>query len=239
MNKDKQQENLSDAGGSYVVKKNKKLNILAFILCVLASFFIWVYVMNTQNSNYTKTFSIAIEVINEDTLLEEKGFTVFGVPEIPASVTIQGKKADVQKFSEQDFRAYIDVSTIKEAGNASVSVAVETPTTAVSVMEISPKTVNVFVDELATVSIPVFCSQNEKFGLSTDITHIDISGPKSYVDDIEKAMVEIPYSEDYSEGRIVISSDIKIYDKNEKQLSSLYMTFGVESISVKVESVNE
>ncbi|MBQ7383387.1 MAG: hypothetical protein IJV72_01165 [Clostridia bacterium] len=239
MNKDKQQEQSVGEGGSYVIKKNKKLNILAFILCLLASFFIWVYVMNTQNSNYTKTFSIAIEVINEDKLLDERGFTVFGVPEVPVSVTIQGKKSDVQKFSEQDFRAYIDVSTIKEAGSAAVSVAVETPTTAVSVMEVSPKTINIHVDSLETVSVPIYSRQHENIGFASDITHIEISGPKSYVESIEKAIVEIPHSDDYSVGETVISSDIKIYGENEKQLSSLYMTFSVESVSVKVVSVNE
>ncbi|MBO5415795.1 MAG: hypothetical protein J6A83_04120 [Clostridia bacterium] len=240
MSKDMQQEQMSVEGGAYVIKKNKKLNILAFILCLLASFFIWVYVMNTQNSNYTKTFSIAIEVINEDKLLEERGLSVFGVPEFPVSVTIQGKKSDVQKFSEQDFRAYIDVSTLKEAGSASVSVAVETPTTAVSVMEVSPKTINIHVDSLETVSVPIYAHPHEGIGFEiNDITHVEISGPKAYVEAIHEAIVEIPHSDDYSEGETVISSDIKIYDKNKKQLSSLYMEFGVESVSVKVVSVNE
>lgn len=246
MNEDKHQGHIGEDGGSYVVKKNKKLNILAFILCLLTAFFIWIYVMNTQNSNYTKTFSIPVDVINEDTLLEERGLTVFGVPEITANVTIQGKKADIQKFNEQDFRAYVDVSTIKEAGTASVSVAVETPSAAVSVMEISPKTVNVFVDEMTSITVPIvpFCGGHDDLGLSSDIAYIDIEGPKSYLDDIKEARVEIPYSKDYAEGKTVISSDIKIYDEKQIQLSALHMTFKVDgevvdSISVEVTSADE
>lgn len=242
MNRDKQQESMMGEGGSYVVKKNKKLNILAFVLCVLVSFFVWIYVMNTQNSNYTKTFSIAVETINEEALLEKSGLTVFGEPEVPVTVTIQGKKADIQKFSEKDFRAYIDVLTVKEAGNASVSVGVETPTSAVSVIEISPKTANVFADELDTVTVPItaFCEGYEdELGLAPlDVTHIDIRGPKSFVDDIKTARVAIPYSEDLSTGKIVISSDIRLYDEKKNQLSSLYMIFGAESVSITVVNVN-
>ena len=29
--------------GSYVVKKNRKTNVFAFILCILLAFFIWAY----------------------------------------------------------------------------------------------------------------------------------------------------------------------------------------------------
>ena len=33
-------------GGSYVVKKSRKLNVFAYVLCVLISLIIWLYVAN-------------------------------------------------------------------------------------------------------------------------------------------------------------------------------------------------
>ena len=105
MRKNKAKNKVVNEDGSYVVKNDRKLNIFAFILCVFASFFVWIYVMNTQNSDYTKTFSISAEIINEEKLLDETGLSIFGMPERQISVTIQGKKADIQKYSEKDFRA--------------------------------------------------------------------------------------------------------------------------------------
>ena len=78
MRKNKAKNKVVNEDGSYVVKNDRKLNIFAFILCVFASFFVWIYVMNTQNSDYTKTFSISVEVINEDDLLSDTGLGIFG-----------------------------------------------------------------------------------------------------------------------------------------------------------------
>ena len=47
MSKRKQNEIMSD-DGTYVVKKNRKMNIAAFILCVLVAFIIWLYATNTE-----------------------------------------------------------------------------------------------------------------------------------------------------------------------------------------------
>ena len=92
MNKNRSNENATFDDGAYVVKKNKKLNIVAFVLCVLASFSIWLYVKNTQTSDYTKTFTITVEAINLEKLEEESGLSVFGLTETQASVTLSGKK---------------------------------------------------------------------------------------------------------------------------------------------------
>ena len=48
MSKRKQNEIMSD-DGTYVVKKNRKMNIVAFILCVLIAAIIWLYATNTED----------------------------------------------------------------------------------------------------------------------------------------------------------------------------------------------
>lgn len=42
---------LPEDDGSYVVKKNRKLNIVAFILCFLIAFVIWMYATNMEKKN--------------------------------------------------------------------------------------------------------------------------------------------------------------------------------------------
>ena len=194
MKKDISQNNIVYEDGSYVVKRSKKLNILAFILCVVASFFVWLYVMNTQNSNYTRTFTISVEVVNEDALLRDTGLSVFGANKEKAIVTIQGKKADVQKYSEKDFRAYIDVSDIDEKGTYPMSVVVETPAVTLSVVAVEPKTVSIYADylETKTVNLIPYCFVEGELSLSVDKSQITISGPKSYIEKISYAKINIP-----------------------------------------------
>ncbi len=47
MSKRKQHEMMQD-DGTYVVKKNHKMNIAAFIICLLIAFIIWIYATNVE-----------------------------------------------------------------------------------------------------------------------------------------------------------------------------------------------
>ncbi len=46
-------ENVYD-DGSYVVKKSRKHNVLAFILCILVAFVIWLYATNKEREKEVK-----------------------------------------------------------------------------------------------------------------------------------------------------------------------------------------
>ncbi len=230
---------------SYVVKKNKKLNIFAFILCFVASFFIWIYVMNTQNSNYTKSFEVAVEIVGETNMLDNSGLKVYTYSSDPIEITVQGKKSDIQKYSESDFRAYADVSSVDKKGNTSLGIAVETPTSAVSVISMKQNTVSIYVDypETKTVSLSAdfIGTQNDdrQTVISADVSALTITGPQSYVEKIAYAKVLIDYSDSYEAGDEISSTNIQIYDSNGNSLSVLHMTFDVDSAVVKVVSINE
>ncbi len=47
MSKRKHNEMMQD-DGTYVVKKNHKMNIAAFIICLLVAVVIWIYATNTE-----------------------------------------------------------------------------------------------------------------------------------------------------------------------------------------------
>ena len=71
--------------------------------------------------------------------------------------------------------------------------------------------------------------------LSPDTPILEISGPSSYIEKIAYAEVVIPYSESYSFGDVVPTSDIRLYGADDKELSKHYMTFLNDSFIVKVE----
>ena len=243
MNKNRAHDTSASDDGAYVVKKSKKLNIIAFVMCLLVSFSIWLYVMNTQTSDYTKTFTITVEAINVDKLEDDTGLSVFGLSETQASVTLSGRKSDVQKYSEKDFRAYIDVSKINQVGYVSLSVAVEVPSSDVKVMTVEPQKVTVYADYMKTKTISAACHVSDKdstpYMLHLNFEQIEISGPATYIDQIDKAQVDVP-SGNYELGDTVSVGvdNIKFFSSTEKLHSSLYITVETQGINVKVTGVN-
>lgn len=231
--------------GSYEVKKNRKLNIFAFIACMLASFLIWIYVMNTQNTDYTKTFTLGVDVLNAEQLETERDLAVYGMPNKDVTVTIRGKKTDVRKYIETDFRAYLDLSSVKQKGPITLNVAVEVPSAALNVVSIEPTGVDVYVDTpMAKVLSPKPRCLGEygdkiRLSLAVDTPTLEINGPKSHIEKIAYAEVVIPYSDTYKVGDSITTSDIRLYGSDDKLLSTVYMSFLNDSFIVKVESINE
>lgn len=244
MSKEKKVNESAVNDGSYEVTKNRKLNIFAFIACILASFLIWIYVMNTQNADYTKTFMLNVDVLNAEQLDAERNLSVYGIPDKAVTVTIKGKKTDVMKFVEKDFRAYLDLSAIKQKGATTLNVSVETPSAALTVVSVEPTGVEAYVDTpMSKVLVPTpKCAggndQKVSLSLSPDTPTLEISGPSSYIEKISYAEVVIPYSNSYTYGDMVTTSDIRLYGSDDKELSKLYMTFVNDSFIVKVELLN-
>ena len=58
--------------GSYVVKKSRKHNILAFILCVLIAFFVWLYAANTEKKEKNQENEVGqVQTVQTEALASE------------------------------------------------------------------------------------------------------------------------------------------------------------------------
>ena len=239
------EKHVAGGDGSYEIKKNRKLNILAFVACIFASFLIWIYVMNTQNADYTKTFTLSVDVLNAEQLEADRSLAVYGVPNKDVTVTIRGKKSDIRKYIEKDFRAYLDLSSVKQKGLITLGTVVETPSAALTVVSIEPSGVDVYVDtpmSKVLVPTPVCLGESgEKIGLklAEDTPTIEITGPSTYIEKIKRAEVVVPYSDAYKVGDTVTTSGIRLYGEDDSLLSTLYLTVVNDSFIVKVVKINE
>ena len=223
-----------------MVKTSKKANIFAFIVCFFLAFCIWLYVMNMENGDYTKTFTLSIEVVGEEVLFEKTGLRLFddSATATTANVTVQGTKADVQKYKEQDFRAYIDVSGLTEAGKATVGISVETPTSAVKVMSSDPMTVKVYADYENTVTVELRVSnpnpEVKKFEATA--TSVVISGPESFVNQVQYVQAQLPVDR-YEEGDTVELTNLRVYGEKNLPLSMLNLTVEPDTVVITVLTV--
>ena len=239
------EKHVAGGDGSYEIKRSRKLNILAFVACIFASFLIWIYVMNTQNADYTKTFTLSVDVLNAEQLEADRSLAVYGVPNKDVTVTIRGKKSDIRKYIEKDFRAYLDLSSVKQKGLITLGTVVETPSAALTVVSIEPSGVDVYVDTpMSKVTIPTPKCLGENgdkitLELSAETPTIEITGPSTYIEKIKRAEVVVPYSDAYKVGDTVTTSGIRLYGEDDSLLSTLYLTVVNDSFIVKVVKINE
>ncbi len=222
--------------GSYNVKKDKRINILAFIGCVLLAFVMWVYVMNVKMSDNTKTFSIVPDVKGESALLNDTGFSMFGTITDTVKVTIKGTKAELQKYSEKDFKVYVDVSSVEEAGLTSLSVMVESPSAALTVVSVEPGFFTVMIDKMETkdIALTVYSSNDDtNVVLQPSEEYITVRGPKSYLDKITVARGVIDADEENIDS-VVPLTDVMLLDENETPILVSFLDYEIKGLSVTV-----
>lgn len=230
-------ENMNHSdNGTFVVKKNKKISILAFAGCFLLAFIIWTYVINVKISDNSKTFTIKMDIRGEEALLDEKNYSVFGGTETWVKVTVQGTNADLNKCSEKDFGVYVDVSDIEKTGMTPLNIVVESKSTAVSVVSTDPVQTTVFVDERIkdksiTLEKEIIGDESaigNKINVSTNV--LSVSGPKTYVNEISYAKIMINASE--ANGGNKNSFKIVFYDAYNNVVESPYLVYNSSEITV-------
>lgn len=224
-------------------KKNKKINILAFIGCLVLAFFIWVYVMNIKMTDNTKIFSISLDIREQKTLYERTEYSVFEGYDDTVKITVQGTKADLQKYSDKDFKAYVDVSSVTEVGIIPLNIVVESPSVSLTVVSIEPVVANLMIDEtvidkeVSLVALPKDLSQKVK--LMTNESTIKVSGPKSYLDKIGVAKLFVNATENDIGTEHKTFVEVIFYDDKDNPILSSYLTYDLEGVSVTVTEMSE
>ncbi len=222
---------------TYNAKKNKRMNILAFVGCVLLAFIVWFYVMNVKMSDYTQTFSVDLDIKGESTLLSETGYSVFMAGNDLVKVTIQGTKTEIQRYSYKDFKVYVDVSDVDETGMIPLNIAVETPSTNTNVVSLDPVVATVMIDiktdkQMTLEALPH--DSEAKVNLVLNESTFTVTGPKTYVDKIASATVTVNVNESDIGKEYNYSADISFFDENGAVIAPAYLTYDLDYISVVV-----
>ena len=87
---------------------------MMFLFSFLVSICLWMYIQITNNPIEQKTFQISVNDKNYE-MLADKGLDAY-YPITSVSVTVVGRKSTIDSFTESDINAYIDYSSVKDAG---------------------------------------------------------------------------------------------------------------------------
>lgn len=181
---------IEQAEGNITVKKNKTIDFLAKVICLLLAFFIWYYAVSVDTVIYEEEFSeIPVEIVNkgEYEVLSGDGITV--------DVTLSGNRGAVRKLKNSDIRAYVDVSNVTDAGEKLFDIQFKLPS-GVTLEKTSVSAVTVYLDSRASKSVsveakPFNYSMSSEYTLNiSKIPDIVITGPEEIVNKV--ARVELP-----------------------------------------------
>ena len=123
--KDNEKENLP-----VVARKKKSIRrgrrsgrAVLLLVSFLFSLMLWMYIQVTTNPVTEKSFTLQLQFENEKVLSEKNLGITFTVNTV--NVRIVGRKNVVDKLTSSDLSAYLDLSTIEEAGSQRMKVNVK------------------------------------------------------------------------------------------------------------------
>ncbi|MBQ8288620.1 MAG: hypothetical protein IJX76_07610 [Clostridia bacterium] len=139
----------------YTVQKNRKFDMIARILAVLAALLLWIYVVSTTTVSEEEDFSLVPVVCNgEESLRSEYGLVVQSMSIDTLNVRLMGNRQELRKVTNEQVKAYISLAGIDTAGEYELKVYVDVPS-GITVVSQSVSQVVVQVDRTAQKQMSV------------------------------------------------------------------------------------
>ena len=181
--------------------KNKLLTALLSAFIALG---IWLYVVTVVSPNSDKHYYNIPVTLQSEALLQDRGLMITATQTPTVSLHLEGNRIDLNKLSSSNISVTADVSKIYEAGTHKLTYTVTYPgdiaSNSITELSKTPSTVTVQVEERVSKTVPVeilytgnlsedFMADKENKEL--DFEKVNLAGPKSVMDQITKAQIEV------------------------------------------------
>jgi len=181
--------------------KNK---ILMALLSVVIAFGLWVYVVNVVNPEFEDTYHNIPVVLEGEGLLEERGLMITANEGTTISLKLKGNRKYLVDLNSDNTYVLADVSKISKTGRITVGYEEvfpgHIPDNAIEVQTRNPDVITLVVEERITKPVEVvvqylgnvpdgyICDKENK---ELDYTAVNVTGPKSVIDQISQAIIEV------------------------------------------------
>ena len=183
-------------------QNNKKISsIIAFAVCVIVAFGMWIYVMNVESPKYSQTVSdVTVELTGTDKLAENE-LAIFSGYGMKIDVTLSGKKSIVSRLAAEDIVVTADLSRIEASGRYSLKTVVDVPV-GCKLIGVSQDTVSVYVDRSGQITVDL-TEKRENTDLPEgcftgaieyDVDKVTVTGPLSMLTKVAEAVVTLDMS---------------------------------------------
>jgi YbbR domain-containing protein len=177
------------------MKTNKIVNI---IISLIVAILLWAYVVNVLNPPTRATIKgIPVHLVNQEMLNNSK-LALVGNGDFTVDIVVSGNRSDIMDVSASLFTATADLFGLGKGQNY-LTPRITGPGS-LTIEEIRPQRIQVFIDDLVTYEKPVEITYlnaiegQEVTVFSQDFESVEVTGAKSDVDNVEKLVTEFDLS---------------------------------------------
>lgn len=205
------------------------------ILSLLIAILIWVVVKNVQDPMLVKVITrIPVTIVNESYLASRLEVPLLIEGQDTVNVKVKGRESVVKELAREDFTAVADMTQIisMETTPRMVPVKVSCEGLLDSDISVTPGNIQVDIEKQTSVEKIIAVNtgdtvpdKNYEVGvLKANPEKVTISGPESIVNKIDRVVAMVDVS-DRKETRTELDSELKIYDKNQDELSEKQLSY--------------
>ena len=224
--------------GDYQVKESRNEKLIAKILCVLAAIILWFYVVMTDTTTDEKVFSgISGDIRGRDRIEDTLGLTIISGYDLTVDVTVKGPRADINRLTVDDVKAYIDLKTIDGAGEYTLPIRTSLPN-GITAGSLSANYMTVYVDKRTTISVPVKIVTSQvieaDFTMGTpepSIETVNVSGPEEVLRTIDHA--EASFDLGRVSKTLISTGKLTLVDANGNEINDPYVRLQTSEVTVR------
>lgn len=226
-----------------LTQKIMEKNYILFIISVVISIAIWMYMSMGASNDTTLTVSnIPIQVELSDSA-RELGLQVFTDDAPTASVTVTGNRAALGSVDESDFVVTASANSVISTGNFNlpVSAVKANPSNNFQITQASPSSINVYVDYFRENSYAIqdniIYDVAEGYYATTSMPYnsVTISGPQTEISKIKKVYASAKLDQKLTEpANLDVEANIVLYDENDNELSTNLLTMSFKKMTANV-----
>jgi YbbR domain-containing protein len=210
-------------------------NLGLLSLSVLLAFFFWAIAVEVEDPTIQRTYTNAITVTHRH-LPDDK--IAYG-EEVRVQVTLRTPQSVWESLRQEEIEAYVDLSDVA-TGTVSLSIQVEVDRSPLEVVSVSPKEIQLNVEQIAEKDVPVVVIQEGEPALGYEAQDsmaapefIHVRGPASFVRQAVRAEVAVDVEGQLSD----VTEDIRpvIVDENGDPIPQLEIAPRTVTVNIPIQ----
>jgi len=221
--------------------RHGKLNLVILIFSFLIAMAIWLFVMGTEDGEYEKTITLVpVRIVGVSELEYNNNMSVIAGYNNTVTVTLKGKRSDVNKYTQNDIYAYVDVSKMDNSDRQNLPIIID-PLADVSISEMNPVTISVYADVIDTVDVDVVVKPTytingdyfvDKDQITKSVDKVSVTGPAGLLTSIGGAVAETDIGK--LTGSVKSMTSLYLVDKKGGRIQNPYLKLSVDVVEISI-----
>ena len=216
------------------------------IFSIVGAIFIWAAITLTVKTDSEKIIrNVPIDFSVDGTAVSALGLSTFDHSEDAVDIKLAGTRGALNNVTKEDFIVSLSVGRVTTPGKHTVYVDVNLRerNDNLTIVEYSPKSIQVNFDKLATKVLPIETdisnlSAKDEFMLDKGYPtaqEVTISGPENIINTVSSCVTKInERKKDMTETATFRSVPLKLYDKSGNLIESQSIKFDKETVDISV-----